>query len=194
MKIIGFIMNGISSLIFEEAVAAWLKVVRVSRVIFATAIELWEELVRALKIPLSVTNDFLPIFFSLAGMVCSVLHNLWASDYTQAFYFPFNPTRKIFLETHIYFIGDRLTLCFAALTLILLCLPRWSGLIKMYIPVFKLLLILEAVTLLDYMLTGNKDLMIAEFDSNTIKLTIYGIYISFFYGKRLFESIKYENS
>jgi hypothetical protein len=135
--------------------------------------------------------DFIPIFTSGIGVFFSVLHNAWASDYTKGFYFPFNLDRNIYLETHIYFAGDRATLCFAALTCILMCMDRWKGLREMYIHAFKLLLTLEVVTLCDYFLTGNKDLAVKEFDSNTIKLVIYALYIISFFFKRLFEKIKY---
>lgn len=138
--------------------------------------------------------DFIPIFTSFIGVFFSVLHNAWASDYTKGFYFPFNPDRSIFFETHVYFAGDRATLCIAALTCILICMNRWIGLREMYIHAFKLLLILEVFTLVDYFLTGNKDLAVKEFDSNTIKLIIYALYIIFFFFKRLSEKIKYATS
>lgn len=146
------------------------------------------------RICISVFVDFMPIIISFIGMGFSVLHNLWATDETMGNYFPLNPSREIYFETHIYFLGDRITLCLSAITLILLCLPRWSGLLEMYIHIFKVVLLLEFITLIDYLITGNRDLAIKEFDSNTIKLFIYGLYIIFFFGKRLFEKIKYENS
>lgn len=155
---------------------------------------LWEFVREFIRILISTIVDFLPMFASFWGVFFSVLHNLWASDYTKGFYFPFNPGRSIYFETHVYFAGDRITLCIAAAICIMLCMNRWSGLREMYVHAFKLLLILEAVTLIDYFLTGNKDLSVKEFDSNTIKCIVYGIYVGSYFIKRLFEKVKYATS
>lgn len=145
-----------------------------------------------LRIFFSTITDFLPPITTVIAVAASVLHNYWASDWTMVRPFILNPTREIYYETHIYFIGDRVSLCFYALALILLCFRRWSTLLKMYLPIFKILLALEAATLVDYYFSGNDDILkVQGFDTNTIKVIIYVLYVGFYFMKRLIEKINY---
>lgn len=62
----------------------------------------------------------------------------------------------------------------------------------MYLPIFKILLALEAATLVDYYFSGNDDILkVPGFDTNTIKVIIYVLYVGFYFMKRLIEKINY---
>lgn len=145
-----------------------------------------------LRLLLSTAVDFLPIFLTLLGVGASVIHNVWAADEERIYPFILDQGRKIYRETHVYYTGDRITLCLSALCFILLCFPRWSDLKKMYLYLFKILLALEVFTLVDYCFSGNKDILnIAGFDTNTIKLIVYMICIGSLFMKRLNERLNY---
>lgn len=148
------------------------------------------------KLVATALVDFLPIFLSIAVVGSSVLHNYWASDFTQGSYFVLNPERSIYFETHVYFIGDRLSMVLFASLCVLLCLPRWSVMVEMYRHAFLVLLVCFGVVMIDYLCTGNKDFMHVEgFDINTCMLVVYCVYCLTFFIKRLNEILNYaENS
>lgn len=79
--------------------------------------------------------------------------------------------QKIALKSHVYYIEESVARILLTLAISLgITEPKWID-IKKAIKAFA---IVECFVLVDYLLTYQKD-YIKDFDSNTIKLVIYGV-------------------
>lgn len=145
-----------------------------------------------MRLALIAIVDFLPIFLTVMAVLTSVVHNKWAIDETKGNYFALDPERFIYFETYIYYLGDRASMIIYAVACILLTLNRWKPLVEMYRHAFLVLLLCWTIVLIDYLITGNKDIMqVGGFDVNTCILGVYFVYCFGFFIKRLKEIINY---